>query len=162
MDRVFCPHCGERIYEPEWIMGEDFINAISPYINSVKPLVINGVELHRLSKTQSSIVRKLLRQERHRIKNSTAENILSAIGLDPHLAGDIVLPARDEIYEDADGRVLKIKKIDVGNGLGREVQGILSAKKDDLYKDYSCTLKMWEVIWRDKTPSVKVSEMMSV
>jgi len=58
-----------------------------------------------------------------------------------------------EIYEDAIKRSLFIDKIDIRNSLGREIQGSLNDETP-----YSCTLKMWEEIWRDKVPPIPLSQ----
>jgi hypothetical protein len=72
-----------------------------------------------------------------------------------------------EIYEDAIKRSLFIDKVDIRNSLGREVQGRLieniydynaSNGRPARTKDYSCTLKMWEEIWRDKVPPIPLSQ----
>jgi hypothetical protein len=67
-------------------------------------------------------------------------------------------PELNVIYTDYNGRELIINKIDIGNRLGREVQGIIYTSKKDK-SDYSCTLKSWEEIWWDKLPPMNPDKM---
>lgn len=69
----------------------------------------------------------------------------------------LLKPHSGEYYYDIKGRGLFITKVDIGSKLGREVQGNLINK--DASVDYSCTLKTWADIWRDKTPRIEVSQM---
>lgn len=76
-----------------WIKGKDFLEIISPYIHySVSDRTdhfkINNVVMEQYDK-DSDIVHKLLRKERTRIKESTAERILTRINFDPYLIDDI-------------------------------------------------------------------------
>lgn len=68
-------------------------------------------------------------------------------------------PAEGEVFDDIDGRILVVNEIDVGNRLGHEVQGKISAQNDYEEKDYSCTLSTWAAIWRDKSPRQDPSKM---
>lgn len=70
---------------------------------------------------------------------------------------------QNTVYIDVEARKLIVTKVDVGNSLGREVQGKLvnnSLSTDhERIADYSCTLKTWADIWRDKMPRVDASKM---
>lgn len=68
-------------------------------------------------------------------------------------------PVIGEVFDDADGRILFINGIDVGNCIGREIQGKISTQYDYEENDYSCTLDIWATTWRDKCPRQDPSKM---
>ena len=66
-------------------------------------------------------------------------------------------PQKYRLYHDYSKRELTITNIDIGNRLGREIQGTICA--DGKEDDYSCPLRTWEVIWRDKVPPIDSDKM---
>ena len=69
----------------------------------------------------------------------------------------IDLPKIFDTFTDYNGRKLIIKVIDINNRIGREIQGTITSGKS--FTDYSCTLFMWQKIWRDKVPPLDPSKM---
>ena len=68
------------------------------------------------------------------------------------------MPEEFGVYKDIEDRKLWIRKIDIGNPFGRDVQGNL-IMQDMIKIDYSCTLRMWEEIWRDRVPRCNPEKM---
>ena len=68
-------------------------------------------------------------------------------------------PGIHEIFHDSNNRVLKIDKINIGSNDGREIIGRITNVKEYEWKQYSCTIDIWEKIWRDKIPAADPAEM---
>lgn len=62
-------------------------------------------------------------------------------------------------FTDIDGRELNVQEVRIGDLLGREITGIMWHGIDGVGSNYSCTLKMWEEIWRDKVPRADPEKM---
>lgn len=63
------------------------------------------------------------------------------------------IPKSYETYDDCEGRQLVISKVILNDRLGREVQGTIQSDP------YSCTIKAWSEIWRDKVPRIQFDKM---
>lgn len=63
------------------------------------------------------------------------------------------------LHMDIEKRFLSINKIDLKNRMGREIQGKIKNFGDDYSRDYSCTLQIWQDIWRDRMIRVDPSNM---
>lgn len=51
-------------------------------------------------------------------------------------------PLKGQMFKDYNKRILTVDNVDIGNSLGREVQGKVNGK------DYSCPIDIWETTWR--------------
>jgi hypothetical protein len=65
-------------------------------------------------------------------------------------------PLEGSTWEDAEGRVLLVERVEPADPLGRQVRGSITAPRP-LYGQferpsgpYTTDLKTWAVIWRDK------------
>lgn len=65
-------------------------------------------------------------------------------------------------YTDFTGRKLVIKKIDEKNRLGRQIQGVVTIKKangKEITRPYSCTVAIFDRIWKNKEAPMKPEDM---
>lgn len=62
-------------------------------------------------------------------------------------------------YKDTVNRSFNVQEINIGDLLGREVIGVVWKDVKGENNDYSCTLRMWEEIWRDRVPRANPEKM---
>lgn len=68
--------------------------------------------------------------------------------------GKAKAPTQGGRFHDAEGRVLVVDAVHVGDPLGREVRGMIEHDSaEGRRRDrYACTLVTWADVWRDRAP----------
>jgi hypothetical protein len=82
-DPIHCPHCGHKLYEPDWVDRNKLLNIILPFYvkgkTKYQPSTLNGVVIRG---SDSKIIYNMINKRVKKIKGKTAERILLKSGLD--------------------------------------------------------------------------------